>query len=129
MRNKMRILGLAVLFGSVAALLPSLAKADNANQETTIEFSGPVQVPGMVLPPGQYVFKLADNESSRDIVQIFNQDQTQILATILAVPASRPEATGDPAIILDEQPNGNPEAIGEWFFAGETAGVQFVYQP
>lgn len=126
MRNKMRIVGLAVLFGSTA-MLPSLAKADSVNQETTVQLTGPVEVPGMVLPPGQYVFKLADNQASRDIVQIFNQDQTHILATVLAVPAYRPEATGNPAIVLEERPNGNPEAIGEWFFAGESAGVQFVY--
>jgi hypothetical protein len=128
MRNKLRIVGLAVLFGS-AAMLPSLAKADSVNQETTVELGAPVEVPGAVLPPGQYVFKLADSQASRNIVQIFNQDQSQILATVLAIPAYRPEATGEPAIVLEERPEGNPEAIGEWFFAGESEGVQFVYQP
>lgn len=128
MRNKLRVVGLAILFGS-AAMLPSLAKAGSTNQETTVELNAPVEVPGTVLPPGQYIFKLADSQAERTIVQIFNQDQSQILATVLAVPAYRSEATGEPVIRLEERPKGTPEAIGEWFFAGESAGVQFVYQP
>jgi len=40
-------------------------------------------IPGQVLPPAKYVFKLADNQSDRDIVQIFNEDQSKIITTIL----------------------------------------------
>jgi hypothetical protein len=34
---------------------------------------------------GTYVFKLSDSQSNRNIVQIFDKDEKQLLATILAI--------------------------------------------
>ena len=54
-------------------------------------FSAPVEIPGVhlkgwgVLPAGTYVFKILDSQSDRHIVQIFNADETQCYATILAI--------------------------------------------
>src|ERR1035441_5627697 len=75
-----------------AVILAPSAKADDWNRKTTITFSGPVEIPGVhltgwgVLPAGTYVFKILDSQSDRHIVQIFNQDETMIYATILAIP-------------------------------------------
>ncbi len=125
MNHKFRILGLAMVLSCVA-MLP-LAKADEVNKETLVTINAPVEVPGRVLPAGQYVFKLADSQVNRNIVQIFNADQTQIMATVLTVPTTRLKATDDSAITLEERSNGEPEAITNWFFGGETDGVQFIY--
>ena len=125
MNYKFRILGLAVLLGS-AAMLP-LAKADDFDQQTTVKLSGPVEVPGRVLPAGEYVFKLADNASDRNIVQIFNEDQSHIIATLITIPAYRAEPTNDTVITLEESSNGSPEALGKWYFAGQLDGVEFLY--
>jgi hypothetical protein len=51
----MLLLGLCM----VGAMLPQ-AKADDFNQEVIFTFSGPVEIPGSVLPAGTYVFTLAD---------------------------------------------------------------------
>jgi hypothetical protein len=62
-------------------------KADDWNKKTVVTFSQPIEIPGgVVLPAGAYIFKLLDSSSNRHIVQIFNQDQTHIYATILAIP-------------------------------------------
>ena len=59
-------------------------------------FSGPVEIPGVhlkgwaVLPAGTYVFKILDSTSDRHIVQIFNKEETEIYATILANPELSP---------------------------------------
>jgi len=119
------MLGLVFLLGSVA--ISPLAKADEVNQQTTVKLSGPVEVPGRVLPAGEYVFKLADNPSEHGIVQIFNEDQRQLVATIFTVPTSRARSTDGSVITLEERPTGNPEALGKWFFAGQTEGVEFLY--
>jgi hypothetical protein len=67
------------------AFSPSV-KADDWNKKTVVTFSQPIEIPaGVVLPAGAYIFKL-DSSSNRHIVQIFNQDQTDIYATILAIP-------------------------------------------
>ncbi|MGO9166699.1 MAG: hypothetical protein ACLP56_07485 [Candidatus Sulfotelmatobacter sp.] len=81
----------------------SKAMADESNRETVITFTGPVEVPGVgaqTLPAGTYVFKIFDSQSDRHIVQIFNQDKTQVLTTILAIPNYRLKATDKTVIEL-----------------------------
>ena len=126
MTYKFTMLGLAFLLGGVA--MSPLAKADEVNQETVVHVSGPVEVPGgRVLAAGEYVFKLADGASTRSVVQIFNADRSQIMATVLTAPAYRDKPTDGTVITLEERPNGSPEAIGKWFFAGQQDGVEFLY--
>src|SRR5678810_841539 len=85
-------------------------KADDWNRKTEITFSGPVEIPGVhltgwaMLPAGTYVFKILDSQSDRHIVQIFNQDETTIYATILAIPNYRLRATDQTVITFRERP-------------------------
>lgn len=127
MKNRfgVRILGLAILLGSMATL--KLAKADDWNKETTVTLGVPVAVPGQVLQPGKYIFELEDSQVDRNVVQIFNADKTHLIDTFLAIPAVRTEPTSDSVIKLQEREAGSPEAIGTWFFAGEDSGVTFLY--
>ena len=67
-----------------AAVLPS-AQADTWSKKTVVTFSQAVEVPGKILPAGTYTFQLLDSNSDRHIVQIFNADGSQIIATILAI--------------------------------------------
>jgi hypothetical protein len=109
------------------------ARADGWNQNTVMTFSGPVEIPGVhlkgwgILPAGTYVFKLLDSQSDRHIVQIFNKDETQVIATILAIPNYRLKATGKTVVTFRERPAGEPEALRAWFFPGENFGQEFVY--
>jgi len=114
------------LMGSMVA--PAIA--DEWNKETKLEFSTPVEVPGKVLNAGKYVFRLADSESDRNIVQIFSEDASgvqKLVTTVLAIPAYR-AATPDESIVqLEERQSGSPEAIHTWFYPGDNTGWQFVY--
>jgi hypothetical protein len=110
-----------------------IVKADDWNEKTVVTFSGPVETPGVhmkgweVLPAGTYVFKLLDSKSDRHIVQIFNQDETVVYATVLAVPNYRLRATGKTVITFRERPVGEPEALRAWFYPGKNFGQEFVY--
>jgi hypothetical protein len=96
-------------------------------------FSGPVEIPGVhlvgwaVLPAGTYVFKILDSQSDRHIVQIFNQDETMIYATILAIPNYRLRVTDKTVVTFTERPAGEPEALRAWFYPGRNWGEEFVY--
>jgi hypothetical protein len=106
------------------------ATADDWNRKTVITFSGPVEVPGVgahTLPAGTYVFKVLDSQSDRHIVQIFNQDETQVLTTILAIPNYRLKTTDKTVITFRERPAGQPEALRAWFYPGHEWGEEFVY--
>jgi hypothetical protein len=118
----------AVVGLAASSLIPTAARADESNKETTLTFSAAVEVPGRILPAGQYVFKLADSDSDRDIVQIFNADQTRLITNILGIPDYRLEPTGTTDITFEERSAGAPEAIHSWFYPGDNSGVEFTYK-
>jgi hypothetical protein len=124
---------LAIVLGVGLFLLSTRIKADEWNKETKVTFSGPVQVAKTQLPAGTYVFKLADT-TDRRVVQIFNADQTQLLATILAIPDYRLTPAGDTVVKFAETGDGSeasgtvPESglpIKEWFYPGDNSGQEF----
>lgn len=122
-----KIVMLLVTMAFFGTTLSPQARADEWNEKTIFTFSGPVELPGIVLPPGTYVFELADSSSDREIVQVFNKDESQLYATILAVPDYRLEPTDKPVITFEERAKGSPEAIKAWFYPGSPYGQEFVY--
>jgi len=111
----------------------SIATADDWNHKTVVTTTGPIEVPAVhlagwgVLPAGTYVFKILDSQSDRHIVQIFNQDETIVYATVLAIPNYRLKATDKTVITFSERPAGQPEALRAWFYPGNNWGEEFVY--
>jgi len=103
------------------------AKADDWNQKTVFSFSGPVEVPGQVLEPGTYVFKLMDSQSDRNIVQVFNKRENHLFGTFLTIPDYRLKPAGKTIITFEERAAGSPEAVRAWFYPGQNYGHQFVY--
>jgi len=108
------------------AFLPAL-KADEWNKKTVVTFDQPVEIPGQVLSPGTYVFKLMDTIAERNVVQIFNKDESHLYATILAIPDYRLEPTGRTVINFEERAAQAPEAVKAWFYPGDNYGYEFVY--
>lgn len=111
----------------LAGWIVETANADEWDQRTTFTFSGPVEIPGQVLEGGTYVFKLADAQSDRNIVQVFSKDEKHLYGTFLTIPDQRLHPSGKPIITFDERPVGSPEAIRAWFYPGEQYGHDFVY--
>jgi LPXTG-motif cell wall-anchored protein len=115
----------AALF--VAALSPRAVKADEWDKKTYLTFSGSVQVPGAVLPAGKYVFKLLESPADRYVVQIFNERENHIFATVLAIPDYKLDPPDKTQISFYEAPAGQPEPIRAWFYPGDNYGREFVY--
>jgi hypothetical protein len=109
------------------AVLPA-AHADQTNQETTVTFSQPVQIPGRVLPAGTYVFVLPDEATDHFQVRIFDADRSMLIATLLTISAERSQPTDSTVFGFAERGSTQPEAIVTWFYPGETTGHEFVYQ-
>lgn len=115
-----------LLASGVALLLPG-AYADEWNKKTVFTFSGPVELPGQVLSAGTYVFKLADSQSDRNIVQVFNKNEDHLYGTYLTVPDYRMRPTGKPVVMFEERTAGAPQAVKAWFYPGDLYGNEFVY--
>lgn len=112
----------------VAGLAPE-ARADAWNKKTIITITEPMQVPKKVLEPGKYVFKLADSQSDRHIVQIFSADEKHLITTILAIPNYRLKVKGKSEFGFWETPAGQPRALRAWFYPGDNFGHEFAYPP
>jgi hypothetical protein len=111
-------------------MFSAMTSAQTWNKRTSVTFSGPVEIPGpkaQVLPAGTYVFRLLDSQSNRNIVQIFNEDESHLYATILAIPNYRLRPTDQTVMTFAERAAGEPQAIRAWFYPGDNSGQEFVY--
>ncbi len=107
--------------------IPQPAKASTWNQKTIFTVSGPIEIPGRVLPAGQYVFKLADSQSNRNVVEVYNKNEDHLYGTFLAIPDYRLQPAGKPIITFTERAANAPEAVKAWFYPGDNYGHAFVY--
>lgn len=122
---------IAIASAGVTAVVLALTITVAAQQPMTFDktlmtFSGPVELPGLRLEGGTYVFKLADTPL-RNIVQVWNKDETDILGQWLYVSAERPEVTGDTIVTFRETAAGATPAVQFWYYPGEKSGKEFVY--
>lgn len=101
--------------------------ADESNQLTYFTFSSPVELPGVTLPAGTYMFKHPDVSADRHIVQVFSKDGQHIYATVMTISDERAIPSNDPVVTFAETPTGTPEAIKAWFYPGERIGDEFIY--
>jgi hypothetical protein len=108
-----------------SALVPSL-KASEWNERTVITISQPVSVEGTILPAGQYVLTLQDHpSSSKDVVLVFNGDETKLITTVLAIHAYRLTPTDKSEFSFYDSP-GQPAALHTWFYPGNNSGLEFL---
>jgi hypothetical protein len=137
MTKPVKLFSILFCFALLCFLSPRSAMADEWDKKTILTFSGPVQVQNTRLDAGTYVFKLADT-ADRHVVQIFNQDETQVIATVMAIPDYRLKPSGDTVVKFSETFDGAtasgtvPQAgvpIKEWFYPGDNFGQEFKVAP
>jgi len=123
MRSKFVVLFCLALL--IALAIP--ASADEWNKKTTITFTDPVAIPGMVLPPGTYVFKLLNSATNRNIVLVYNEEENHLYKMILAIPNYRLMRNDDTVLRFKEGLRGAPDALRAWFYPADHWGQEFVY--
>jgi hypothetical protein len=98
----------------------------DTRDRTFMTFSGPAEMPGVTLQAGTYVFKLADT-ASRNVVQVWDREEKNIIGQWLFVPAERPEVSQDTVVMFKETAAGRTPSVQYWFYPGERIGKEFVY--
>jgi hypothetical protein len=96
------------------------------DKHTVFTFSGPVAFPGVTLPAGKYVFRLAD-PASHNVGQILSEDGMKLYSTFYVMSAIRSEPSTVPEIRFMETAAGMPAAVRTWWYPGERRGFEFVY--
>jgi hypothetical protein len=115
----------------LAAATSASAQDSNINQRTILTFSGPVQMPGVTLPGGKYVFRLADT-SLHNVMQVFDGEEKHIIGQWFFIPKNRTTeemsaANGKPVVMFKEMPEGFTPAIQYYFYPTELTGKEFIY--
>jgi hypothetical protein len=122
-----------------AAVLACLAMvhsvdAQTGRRQTKVRFSAPVEIPNpslksgvMTLPPGEYIFAMADTGTSHHVVRVTDVTGKTVHSMVLTMPDYRLSATSKTVMYLGERPAGSPVAIKSWFYPGETSGERFIY--
>jgi len=98
----------------------------NTQKRTFLTFSAPVEMPGITLQPGTYVFRIADTPS-RNVVQVLDKDEKAMIGQWLYVSAERPQVTGETVVTFKETREGTTPAVQFWYYPGEKTGKEFIY--
>jgi LPXTG-motif cell wall-anchored protein len=120
-------LRLACSVALLAGVMPTPSTAQPLDRRTLFTFSGPVAMPGVTLPAGQYLFRLANPDSGRNVVQVLSGDGTKPYGMFFSMPAERFEPASTPEVRFMETAAGMPAAIRTWWYPGERSGYEFVY--
>jgi hypothetical protein len=116
----------AIALLALAAATPSRAALGLGDRLT---FSGPVALPGVVLPAGSYTFEIANPWSSHTVVRVASRDTGRVhfmgFTRIVPRPVGLP---ADQLISLGEAPRGSAVPITVWYPSGRSQGHQFIYR-
>jgi hypothetical protein len=126
-RIMLRRISTALAGIALLALATAPAPASTYNKKTYLTIDKTIEVPGAVLTPGKYVMKLVDSDSNRHIVQFLNENEDEVLSTVIAIPNTRLRPTGETEFAWYETPAGQPAAMRAWFYPGDNFGQEFAY--
>jgi hypothetical protein len=105
----------------------SAVQAQPADYKTYFTFSGPVTLPGVTLPAGKYIFRLADPNSSRKVIAIQSEDGKKQFAMLHTIPNQAPKAPNDAEIRFMETSSNVPPPVKTWWYPGRAIGYEFIY--
>ena len=129
----MLIKSLITSAGAAAMLLtlsatPALAQGGPMDSRTEFTFNQPVEMPGVTLPPGTYIFRFVDATTGRKVMQVQAKDASnKTYGMFLTINAQRPRPSDDAELRFLETPAGQPAAVKTWWYPGNTIGREFIY--
>lgn len=124
------LVGVGLCSALLIGLLCPRAEANLSNKETIMTFHQPVEIPGRVLAPGTYVFKLLstqEDQADRNYVEVESQNQQHVLAIVRTAPVYHASSYDHSKLTFERLNAQSPEAIKDWFFPGDLVGQQFLY--
>src|SRR5689334_3647348 len=123
---RVTLIATALVIALVSVFAGTTAAQTDTRDRTFLTFSGPVEMPGVTLPAGTYVFKLADTPS-RNVVEVWDRDEKKMIGHWLFVQATRPDVSQDTVVMFKETAAGQTPAVHYWYYPGEKIGKEFIY--
>jgi len=110
------------------AFVAAVAAAQPLDKRTTFTFTGPVAIPGVTLPAGDYLFHTTDI-NHRNVLQVLSADGKVAYAQMLTLEAWRSRVTYEPEVRFIETAADMPHAIRAFWSPGESLGYELMYAP
>lgn len=122
------LIRLALMGLLLVPLSGGTALAQSFDKHTFFTFSAPVAVPGVTLPAGEYMFRVAD-VTQRDVLQVLSSDGRISYAQFFALRAYRPDSEVEAKPVLEflETAEGMPAAVKTWWYPSDRDGYEFIY--
>jgi hypothetical protein len=107
---------------------PAQAQGQPIDSRTEFTFNQQVELPGVTLPAGTYVFRFVDGTTGRKVMQVQAKDaSSKTYGMFLTISAQRPQASDNAELRFLETPAGQPAAVKTWWYPGNTIGREFIY--
>jgi hypothetical protein len=114
-------------------VMGAVALPGQTPRRTPFSISEPLEIPGTVLNPGEYVMRLVEIEPHRNVLEVFetvqlwSSDDTQLLSTLLTMPNYDLPATDKSPFAFFDRGGNQPKALRLWFAPGRKYAQEFVY--
>lgn len=118
---------LVFVFGTITAF-DAIAQIP---ESSFLRIAEPLDVGGTLLQPGTYVIRLLPSMTNRNLIQISNEDRSEIFATVLSIPhhSYAGEETETTEFVMYPQVEGTHRALRTWYSADPVSkgGHDIVY--
>jgi hypothetical protein len=122
-------LGVAAIASMAIALTTAAwVHADEASRTQYLTFSRSVELPGVTLRSGTYIFELPDSSAAPDIVRVTSGDRKTVFLTVYTRSVDRPASVPPTELVSfrEAAPN-QPLPITVWWSDGGR-GREFIYR-
>lgn len=118
----------AAVMGLTLSATQAQAQGQPLDARTEFTFNQPVELPGVTLPPGTYIFRFVDGTTGRKVMQVQAKDASnKTYGMFLTINAERPRPSDEAELRFLETPAGQPAAVKTWWYPGNTIGREFIY--
>lgn len=114
----------AVLAVLPACFAPSL-RADDHSKASHLTINQPLKVEDTLLPPGEYVFKLAQPDGNHNVVSIYDADGVRLKKVVIGCSAYRANANEKTTFTIAQPQADQAGTLKSWFYKGDNFGVEF----
>ena len=124
--NRLGIAAIAAM--AIALTTAAWVRADESSRTQYLTFSRPVELPGVTLRSGTYIFELPDSASAPDIVRVTSGDRKIVFLTAYTRSVERPASVPPSELVSfrEAAPN-QPMPITVWW-SDAGLGREFIYR-
>jgi hypothetical protein len=131
MRGQLRIrigpllLGVLCLVG--VGMTATTSHAEDSWKKATLTLNALTQLPGTTVAAGSYVFKQSGEQAGWNIVQVYNQDESSLVTTLLAYPNPNLSSSGQSILMYPQSTDGRTQVMEAFFFDNDPVAQQLAY--